>query len=181
MDILIIDDRFEEKIGSFTDDLDKNGLKYIVAETLDKANELFNKYFDTISTIILDFTFPRNNQSRESADFEQKPSGIIFLLDNEWRMSLAGIHLILNTCWEEKTRDRYFFESMYYNANSNLVINVRNEGSTLANLNEISKEKIIKALKEAKELCFRIRNAPRENNTRSSPSFIERYWTHNGD
>ena len=114
--ILVIDDWFEEKVGSFNDVLVTEGYKVVRAETLTEANELYASYKDKNSKkikldgIIVDFKFPvgkrYNNQGNEIFDYSHningRPCGVEFIYTHINELNNNKIPLIINTTGDNK-------------------------------------------------------------------------------
>jgi len=106
--ILIIEDRFEEKIGQFADYLTKNGYKIILAETLESA---FLKMQDLLASnnvdgVILDFSFPTNNED-PSVSSNNLPNGIVFLDNFKFKLNTRQIPVVINTTGDKEYKKKY--------------------------------------------------------------------------
>lgn len=183
MDVLVIDDRFEEKIGIFADTMTKAGLEYGIAGTLKTANEMFDSNSQDISTIILDLTFPKDDEDTVGIlDRTESPNGIKFLERNGLQMKLKEISLILNSCWDDDERDRHFTRTNYYRESKDLIIEILSEKTPLSHLTETSMQQLIRALQEAKEKHETIVKAPKPTNDDAWKKDIRtKYLLHDGD
>ena len=106
--ILIIEDRIQEKIGSFYDQLIINGYSIKIVETLEQADESLNELLksNNIDGIILDFAFPIS-QEDQSTNIDGLPCGIALLKDYAFKLNLKRIPVVINTTGDEDYKAKY--------------------------------------------------------------------------
>lgn len=121
--ILIVEDRIEEKIGGFSDDvLKKQGYDIQFAENLEKARELLNELLrkNKIDGIILDFSIDTNKDDK-SPTTDGVPNGIVLLREFLFKLNTARIPIVINTTGDEEYKNKYLgtmnLEMPIYNVN----------------------------------------------------------------
>ena len=127
--ILIVEDRLQEKIGSFYDQLVKNGYDIEIGENFEKANELLENLLKSnkIDGIILDFSFPVSEED-QSVNIDGIPSGVKLLQDYLFKLNMRRIPVVINTTGDEEYKAKYL-ENMGL---SMPVYNVNHETNPLA-------------------------------------------------
>ena len=121
--ILIVEDRLEEKIGAFENDLTNDGYTIKISETLEKAKkdiEILLKN-DSLDGIILDFSFPVNDKD-PSVNINGIPCGVALLRKYEFKISNKRIPVVINTTGDEEYKRKYLgnienFTTPLYNVN----------------------------------------------------------------
>ncbi len=184
MDLLIVEDRENEKVAGFLDALSKAGITFEVVENLEDANKAFDQHSLEISTIILDLTFPRDKDDTVGIlDRTEDPNGIKFLNRNGFQMSMKNIHLILNSCWDNDERDKRLQRTKYYADHKNdLILDILDGKTPLSHLTPSYTKKLIDMLLEAREKHKLEMSVPKESHwDRRKMSLKDRYWSHNGD
>lgn len=149
--ILIIEDRFEEKIGQFADYLTKNGYKIILAETLENAFIKMQNLLETnnIDGVILDFSFPTNNED-PSVYSNNLPNGIAFLDNFKFKLNTKQIPVIINSTGDKEYKEKYL-EPMKSGLSMPLY-NVDHERSPLAKSSAQAIQEIMELFNKRKSL-----------------------------
>ena len=140
--ILIVEDRFEEKIGKFKDSLSNEGYNIILAKTLEEAKQEMNDLLksNNIDGVILDFSFPIN--SEDLSDFSNgEPNGITFLKNFKFQLNNKKIPIIINTTADENFKKKYL-KPIESSLEMPLYV-VDHECNPLANLSPHSTKEII--------------------------------------
>jgi len=106
--ILIVDDRIDEKIGTFEGHLHKNGFSIKVAGTLEEADKDLEKYLsdNTLDGIILDFSFPIDSKD-QSVSTNGIPNGVVLLNKYKFKIGLTRIPVVINTTGDEEYKNKY--------------------------------------------------------------------------
>lgn len=138
--ILIVEDRVQEKIGSFYDQLVRNGYNIKIVETLEQADETLDELLKTniIDGIILDFSFPISEED-QSVCIDGIPSGIVLLQNHLFKLNTKRIPVVINTTGDEEYKAKYL-ESFTL---SMPIYNVNHETNPLARPSSKMIEEII--------------------------------------
>lgn len=123
--ILIVDDRLEEKIGTFADCLINNGYKIQIAQTLEEADRTLKELLkgNKLDGIILDFSFPINSND-QSVHINGIPNGVSLFKKYQFKITTQRIPIIINTTGDEEYKKKYLGDiqnlgTPIYNVNHN--------------------------------------------------------------
>lgn len=121
--ILIVDDRIDEKIGSFSEQLVKEGYDIKIAGTYEDAEKALKTLIDsnTLDGMILDFSFPVNAEE-PSVSTNGTPNGVLLLKKFIFKINLKKIPVVINTTGDEDYKKKYLgslgnLEMPVYNVN----------------------------------------------------------------
>lgn len=121
--ILIVDDRIDEKIGTFEGHLYKNGFSVKIAGTLEEADRDLDNYLsdNTLDGIILDFSFPVDSKD-QSVNTKGIPNGVVLLDKYKFKIGVKRIPVVINTTGDEDYKKKYLgslknLEMPIYNVN----------------------------------------------------------------
>jgi len=130
--ILIVEDRIIEKIGSFRQYLEKEGYSITVAENFKQAqlelNELLRK--NTIVGIILDLSFPKDENDKSAVNKEDIPYGAVLFNNNKFQLHIKNIPIVINTTGDDEYKRKYLGDINNLNVP---IYNVNHETNPLAN------------------------------------------------
>lgn len=157
--ILIVEDRFEEKIGKFQEFLNKEGYSIKHVDTLEEADTVLDKLLkeNKLDGIILDFSFPVNNED-ESTNIDNIPCGVQLFKKHQFKIDTQRIPVIINTTGDEEYKRKYLGD---FNKLSNPIYNVNHHANPLAQPN-------IEMVKEILKL-FNTRNEQRIISSQAKP------------
>ena len=108
--ILIVDDRIEEKIGTFRQYLDIEGFNVEIAEDLKKADKLLSDLIKSnkLDGLILDLSFPVSKEDPSVTTEENIPCGVSLFRKHEFKLRNKMIPIVLNSTADEEFKRKYF-------------------------------------------------------------------------
>lgn len=106
--ILIVEDLLEEKIGKFKQIIEIDGFTTKVTSTYKDSEKELIKLISSnqLDGIILDFSFPYDANDK-SVVINDMPCGIKLLKDFEFKISLQGIPVVINTTGDNEYKRKY--------------------------------------------------------------------------
>lgn len=147
--ILIVEDRLEEKIGKFQENLEQEGYELEIVETLEKADVALTELFrnNKLDGIILDFSLPINDKDL-SVNVDNIPCGVFLFKKHEFKISTQRIPVIINTTGDEEYKRKYLGD---IGKLSTPAYNVNHQANPLAQANPEIVQEILNLFKERTE------------------------------
>lgn len=124
--ILIVEDRLEEKIGSFEEAIKAQGYDVLIAEDLKTAKSMLDELLkkNKLDGIILDFAIPVDKEDR-STTTKDIPNGVVLLRNFLFKINNCRIPVVINTTGDEEYKKKYLrtmtLEMPIYNLNHQLT------------------------------------------------------------
>lgn len=140
--ILIVEDRLEEKIGAFENDLTNDGYTIKISETLEQAKKDIEELLkrDILDGVILDFSFPVSEED-PSVNINGIPCGVALLRKCEFKISNKRIPVVINTTGDEEYKRKYLGDMKKF---STPLYNVNHQANPLAQATVQMKQQILK-------------------------------------